>query len=81
VKVIRLLAERRADINIRKAKYETTLHIHVAALFECVEIIRILLDKGMSVDLINAKDSTPLHVSVEYGNMEQRKILSKEVLI
>jgi ankyrin repeat protein len=71
--VIQLLVEKKADINIRNAKYDTAFHS--AALSGNVEIINILLDKGMSLNLTNAKGSTPLHLSALSGNLEATKIL------
>jgi len=71
--VIRLVLQRRADINIRDINSKTALH-H-AAVSGSVEIIKILLDKGMSVNLTDAEDLTPLHLSALCGNLEATKVL------
>jgi ankyrin repeat protein len=73
LKVMRLLMERTADINIRNAKHDSALHL--AALSGSVEIIEMLLDNGVSVDLVNEENDTPLHVSALSGNLEATKTL------
>jgi ankyrin repeat protein len=73
VEVVRLLVERKADINIRNDRNDTALHL--AAFSSSVEIINILLDKGMSIDLRNRDDCTPLHFSAVCGNLEATKTL------
>jgi ankyrin repeat protein len=73
LEIIRLLAERRADINMRNANNDTALHLAAASC--SVDIFKLLIDRGMSVNLTNIDDFTPLHVSAEYGNRETTKIL------
>jgi len=73
VEVVRFIANRGADINIRDANNNTALHL--AADSGSVDIIQLLLDKGISVNLTNANDSTPLHVSAQSGKLEATKTL------
>jgi ankyrin repeat protein len=73
LEVIRLLVERKADINIRNSNKDTALHF--AAESGGVEIIQLLVDKGMSVNLTNTRGDTPLHVSARLGNLEATKNL------
>jgi len=71
--IVRFIANRGADINIRDAKNNTALHY--AAASGSVGIIKLLLDKGMSVNLTDTNDSTPLHVSAECGHLDATKAL------
>jgi ankyrin repeat protein len=73
VEVVRFIANRGADINIRDANNRTALHL--AAESGSVDIIKLLLDKGMSADLTNTNDARPLHVSVQFGHFEATKTL------
>ena len=73
LEVIRLVIERKADINIRDVNSNTALH-H-AAISGSVEIIEILLDKGMCVDVKNKELSTPIHLSALHDNLEATKAL------
>jgi len=68
VEVVRLLLERRADINIRNANKDTALHC--AAHLDSVDIIKLLLDKGISVNVTNTQQNTPLHIAAVRGNLE-----------
>jgi ankyrin repeat protein len=71
VEVVRLIANRGADINIRDANNNTALHL--AAESGSVDIIQLLLDKAISVNLTNTNGSTPLHISVHFGHLEATK--------
>jgi len=53
LEAIRIVIERKADINILDVNSNTALH-H-AAISGNVEVIKNLLDEGMSVDLKNAE--------------------------
>ena len=68
VEVVRLLLDRRADINIRNANNDTALHC--AAHLDSVDIIKLLLDKGISVNVTNTQQNTPLHISAVRGNLK-----------
>jgi len=75
--VVRFIANRGADINIRDVTNNTALH-H-AAHSGSVDIIKLLLDKGMSVNLTNIHEYTPLHVSAHFGHLEATKALVERV--
>ena len=68
VEVVRLLLDRRADINIRNANKDTALHF--AAHLESVDIIKLLLDKEISVNAKNTQQNTPLHIAAARGNLK-----------
>ena len=61
--VVRFIANRGADINIRDVRYNTSLHL--AAQSGSVDIIKLLLDKRMSANVTDTNEYTPLHVSAE----------------
>jgi len=71
--VVRILFNRRSDINIRTAKSHTALHL--AAESGSVDIIKLLLDEGMSVNLTNTNGNSPLHFSALLGKLEATKTL------
>jgi len=75
VEVVRLLLDRRSDINIRNANKDTALHC--AAHFGNVDIIKLLLDKGISVNVSNTQQNTPLHIAAVRGNLEATIALVK----
>jgi len=77
VEVVRFIANRGADINIRDANNNNNNNtaLHLVAESGSVDIINLLLEKGMSVNVTNTNDSTPLHVSAQFGNIEATKDL------
>jgi len=75
VEVVRLLVDRRADINIRDTNKDTALHF--AAHLDSVDNIKLLLDKGINVNVTNAQQNTPLHMAAVRGNLEATIALVK----
>jgi ankyrin repeat protein len=73
VEVVRFIANRGADINVRDTNNNTALHI--AAKSGSVDIINVLLDNGISVNLTDIDDFTPLHLSAQFGNLEGTRTL------
>jgi ankyrin repeat protein len=79
IKIIRMLLDKGADINIIDDS-EMYTPLHLAVLEDNIEIIQMLLDKGANINILcyslnNGKKYTPLHLVVLERNIDLVEIL------
>jgi len=69
LEIVKLLVERKADINIRNTNNDAVLHF--AAQSGSVDIIKLLVGKGMSANLTNTSKITPLLFQLNVAILKQ----------
>ncbi|WP_406655755.1 ankyrin repeat domain-containing protein [Methanolobus sp. ZRKC2] len=73
VKIIKLLIENGADVNVINSEGETPLHL--AAGSGSLKIVKLLIENGGDVNALDNKMNTPLHFVVEYGEYRDEEVV------
>jgi len=76
---LRSFTEEGADVSVHDTTNNSAVHFPAVAY--SVDITKLLLGKRTSVKLTSLYDENPQHISVGCGNLEARKILSKDMLL
>ena len=71
--VIRILTQNGADVNERDVLNRTPLH--VACMWDFVEVADVLIELGAKTDLLDMNDLTPLMVAEQNGNTKTVEFL------
>lgn len=74
IKIVKLLIDKGADININAKEYGLT-PLHRAAERNHAEIIKILLDNGANIDVKDKNGITPLYYAVDRSNEKSVRML------
>lgn len=71
----KLLIEYHANINASGLLRKGITPLHVAALFENIEMIQILLKQGININIADSHGITALHIAASEGNHEVTDLL------
>lgn len=75
-KLIKVLLNYGADINVKNSSYKTPLHM---ACEYKLSSVKILLDCGADLNVIDHEGNTPLHVACQHNRKIAKYLLSKKV--
>lgn len=73
-KIVKLLIDRGAKINLKSNLGETAIHLSVK-LYPCFPLVKLLVEKGAAVNATDNAGSTPLMVLCENHDRHQQQIL------
>lgn len=72
-KVLKILIEHGADVNLSNFKKLTPMHI--ACWNGCWEAVKLLIKAGANVNAKDIRDMTPLHIAISIGSIEMCQYL------